>query len=59
MEAVNNMMWLAFVKPGTPGFLKLLLCQCMYACLCIYVCMSTPEAMYNKWHDMDPICVIG
>ena len=36
-------------KPGTPGFLELLLSVnvCMFACVCVCVCVSTPEAINN------------
>ena len=31
-------------KPGTPGFLKLILCESF---VCMFVCVSTPEAINN------------
>ena len=36
-------------KPGTPGFLKLILCESF---VCMFVCVSTPEAINNQWRDV-------
>ena len=57
----------SFIKPGSPGFLKLFLCVHLYmhdcmsmcVCVCVCVCVSPPTRILIlgcvMWHDMDPI----
>ena len=63
-------MLLSFLKPGThqpasgtPDFLKLFLCRCLYVYVCVYVCVFAhmcvfvcmyfcPKAINNQWRDV-------
>ena len=43
------------VKPGAPGFLKLLLSGklvCVYVCVCLSVCLCPSQAIKNHSYEM-------